>query len=321
MTGTNPTFTGTTTIDTDATLIVNSASITGNIVDNGKLIFNQTANTPVYGGTITGTGPLTKQGAGTLTLTAANSYEGGTTITNGTLALSGAGRITGNMVVTSPGAFDMSLATPSGFTLTLGAVSGSGNINLGPNYLSTGSTESPLTYSGEMSGSGGLIERGSGTLILTNTNQYTGETEITGGELTLGETNAITTSDEVSISSGGTLQLTTFNNTISHLTGPAGASIVIGTGTSTPILTINQMVSDTFGGIISGPGSLVLNSIPPATLTLTGINTYAGPTSVLSGTLALSGAGRISGDVLVNSPGIFDISAVTPLRQRLPSAT
>ncbi len=82
LTGANS-YTGGTTISA-GTLQGNSTSLQGNIVNNAALVFDQAA-TGTYAGVISGTGTMTKQNAGTLTLTGANSYSGGTTIGGGTL--------------------------------------------------------------------------------------------------------------------------------------------------------------------------------------------------------------------------------------------
>ncbi|WP_210215488.1 autotransporter-associated beta strand repeat-containing protein, partial [Pseudoxanthobacter soli] len=83
------TYTGGTTV-TDGTLQLGDAtgvgSVVGNIVDNAALVFaNPTAQT--FAGVVSGSGTVTKQGAGTLTLTANNTYTGTTTISAGTLQI------------------------------------------------------------------------------------------------------------------------------------------------------------------------------------------------------------------------------------------
>src|SRR6185436_4228252 len=62
----------------------------------GTLTVNKAAGVDTFAGTITGTGGLTKLGAGSLALTGANTYSGTTTITAGTLQL-GAGGTTGSI--------------------------------------------------------------------------------------------------------------------------------------------------------------------------------------------------------------------------------
>jgi len=110
----NNTFSGVTTITTGSLSIGaggTAGSIAGNVVDNGTLVFNR-SDASTYSGIISGTGSVTKQGAGTLTLTAHNSYSGLTTISGGTLALSGSGSIgTGGLNLGNNGVFDISSVT------------------------------------------------------------------------------------------------------------------------------------------------------------------------------------------------------------------
>ncbi|MGH6792361.1 MAG: autotransporter-associated beta strand repeat-containing protein, partial [Methyloceanibacter sp.] len=81
LTGAN-TLTGLTTISAGTLQIGSGAngSFTGDILNNSALTFNRTGATPlVYGGTIDGTGTVTKTGNGTVTFTGENDYSGGTT--------------------------------------------------------------------------------------------------------------------------------------------------------------------------------------------------------------------------------------------------
>jgi fibronectin-binding autotransporter adhesin len=92
----------------------------GTITVDGALLFARTNNVLV-GTPILGTGSLSQQGSGTLTLTSANGYTGGTTIQNGTLALSGAGTISNSTpVVVSSGTFDVSALTQPAQVTSLG---------------------------------------------------------------------------------------------------------------------------------------------------------------------------------------------------------
>jgi hypothetical protein len=67
LTGTN-TYTGTTTINTGATLVLGNggatASVAGNVVDNGTLAFDR-SNPYIFGGVISGAGSLLQNGFGT----------------------------------------------------------------------------------------------------------------------------------------------------------------------------------------------------------------------------------------------------------------
>ena len=77
---------------TAATAIMSSGSggltLTGNIINGGFLLAVDGANaTAITTGVISGTGGLTKAGAGTLTLSGTNTYTGITTVSVGTLKL------------------------------------------------------------------------------------------------------------------------------------------------------------------------------------------------------------------------------------------
>jgi autotransporter-associated beta strand protein len=76
------------TLISGGTLVGNSASLQGTIINNSALIFNQTG-TGSFNGTMLGTGSLTKSGPGTLIVDGTNLFSGNLTIGEGTLALNG----------------------------------------------------------------------------------------------------------------------------------------------------------------------------------------------------------------------------------------
>ncbi|RZM35081.1 MAG: hypothetical protein EOP67_13655, partial [Sphingomonas sp.] len=76
-----------TSIATGASLTGTAPAFAGNVSNSGALIFDQPTSA-TFAGSITGTGTVTKAGAGTLTL-GAQTYTGATGVTAGTLALTG----------------------------------------------------------------------------------------------------------------------------------------------------------------------------------------------------------------------------------------
>ena len=162
-----------------------------------------------YASSIGGGNSLSLVGASTLILTStANAYTGGTTISNGTLQVgdgaAGAGSLPGPVVNNSL----LQFATPSALT---------------------------CTATGSISGNGGLLKTGAGTLVLSNSgNSYSGGTvigngSVGGGTLTLGANNALPAGSNLTIdkrsSVNSTLNLGAYNQTIGNITFYAGGSI------------------------------------------------------------------------------------------------
>jgi autotransporter-associated beta strand protein len=154
-------------------------------------------NNIVVSNAITGSGGLTKAGAGILTVSGANAYAGGTTINAGTLRLaSGASLPSTGVLTVNGGTLDF-----NGNDVTVGALAGAGGtIDLGASTLTVAESGS-TTFAGTIAGTGGLTKAGTGLLNLTGTNTYSGPTSITGGRLSVNGTIA----SDVTVGSGGSL--------------------------------------------------------------------------------------------------------------------
>lgn len=102
------------------------------LTNNGTLIFNRSDATN-YAGVISGSGAVTKEGTGTLSLAAINFYSGGTTISAGKLALTGNASIgTGGLnlgTTASRGTFDIGAILSGSYSLpSTGDLVGSGTL-------------------------------------------------------------------------------------------------------------------------------------------------------------------------------------------------
>ena len=262
----------------------------GNVTNNSALDFNRTGELSVSN-TISGTGTMAKAGAGTVTLTGANTFSGGVTVNGGTLALNrtggaalggsnaitintngtlrtdAAGQIVGAPLVTvnSGGTYNL-----NGFNQT-NALVGEGSVTLGAGTLNISNTVND-TFSGVISGGGGVTKTGAGTQILSGSNTYTGSTVLSNGVLRLGGTGT-TIAGNVTIA-GGTLNYsTTVNNQIA-----TNATMTVTGGTFELGPRTQQLASlDMSGGLISmGSGTITLggaSSITGGSVSMTNTST------------------------------------------------
>lgn len=134
--GGSNTYTGG-TIVSDGILQGDSRSLQGNIVNNASLVFNQ-AGFGIYAGMMTGTGTMTLQGGGQLTLTGASTYAS-TYVNSGKLVVNGS---LASTVFVSPG----------------GAVGGNGRVGdviLEGGSLTPGNSIGTLTVANRLTMNGG----------------------------------------------------------------------------------------------------------------------------------------------------------------------
>ena len=205
-------------------------------------------------GSIEGTGGITKNGTGKLTLSTINKYTGKTIVNGGTLEVStiddggaistiGAATNAPANIVLNGGKFSFTGATASidrGFTL--GANNGT---------FSIGTTTTTLSTTGKITGSGSLIKEGAGRLALGSSNDYTGGTIIKAGSISLltdiANTSGLGAIDTITFQ-GGSLSMfdsnTTDNTSIWNLQIPTGYAG-----------TLNTDGLSTISGSISGGGT------------------------------------------------------------------
>ncbi len=308
LTGANS-YGGGTTI-TDGALVGTTTSLQGPIEDDATLIFDQNFDgsyTGVITTALTGGGTLEKAGTGALTFTHQQQYQGPTFILDGTIK---DGSVSGNIIsnnaslnIQTTGTFDLN--NNNNLVNNLSGVAGA-SIILGSGTL-TDVESSVNIFAGDITSGtgGGFTKDGPGLLTLEGANTYNGPTSILNGTLVAGATNTLSSVSSMTISATGTLALT-FPNTIGPLTGATGSKITLGTA----VLTVSETSPTVFHGVISSTGAgngLIKTGL--STLTLSGVSTYTGPTTINGGTLQAGVANIIQASSALNiNGGTFDLN-------------
>ncbi|SNT10406.1 ELWxxDGT repeat protein, partial [Azospirillum sp. RU38E] len=217
-----------------------------------------------------GAGVVEKTGAGNITLSGTNTRSGATTITAGTLTAGGADTLSDSSAITIASGATLALAGDE----TVGSITGAGDVALGSHTLTVGADGSTMSVAGTISGTGGLIKAGAGSLTLTGTSNssgWSGALTVSAGTLSVGADSQLTSGRLVL--AGGTLQVT---------------------GTDTGTTPIDNRIDVTAASTVDVAD----------TLNLTGVLAGAGAlTKVGAGTLTVGGseANTISGNLIVNA--------------------
>jgi len=149
------------------TLQGSTESLQGNISNNASIAFDQTSD-GTFSGVISGTGDVTKLGAGVITFTGNNTYTGSLIVAAGSI---------------------------QGTTDTL-ARDITNNANVIFNQTTNGD------YADIISGTGSVTKQGTGSVNFTGINTYTGDTQINAGTLYINGSNTAST---VNINTSGIL--------------------------------------------------------------------------------------------------------------------
>ncbi len=313
------------------------------------------------GGTVALSGPAdnytgtTTVSAGMLLLdsTSGNAVPGALVASGGTVQLLASNQIanTSSVTVSASGLLDLhnNSDTVGSVTLSTGSVTtGTGTLTLGGNVTDTGSSSisgnlalgsagrtltvnpaSTLTVSAVVSGSFALTKAGTGTLVLTAANTYSGGTTLSAGTLTVGNNSALG-SGGLTLANGTTLNTTGSAVTLANALTLNGNVIFAGTTgltfTSSIVLTANRTltVNNTAGVVLQGGvtesgGAHSLTKAGSGKLILPVADSYSGGTTLLSGTLILGdnmalGTGTLtatSGTLSATGSGITLANAMT----------
>ena len=241
-------------------------------------------------------------GPGTAELAGVNTFSGNTTLNGGALDLANASALQNSTLVTAAAGssvvFDSSVGSG---TFALGGLAGDGDIALQDNaadpdlvVLTIGSNNADTTYAGVLSGPGGITKIGTGVLVLSGQNTFTGPIDIGGGKLQTGSDSALPATAVVQVGdqnlSSGVLDLNGWNQAIAGLlTDTAGAAnnifddVVTSSGSTSATLTIDNAVDCDYQGVFTG--NLAIDKSGGGTLTVEGANTNTGAVTVYDGTL------------------------------------
>lgn len=139
-----------------------------------------------FAGTISGTGTLTKQGGGVLTVTGdLSGLAGAVRVSAGKLRPMQSAGLSAARSLIVDGTLDLA-ATSDRTIHTLSGSSASAEVALGNQSL-TIVQDADGTYAGRITGAGGLLKSGTATLTLTGTSGYSGDISVTSGKLVVGD--------------------------------------------------------------------------------------------------------------------------------------
>jgi len=218
------TYTGATNLSAGTLNLTGSLTGGGSITVSGTGALNESSL-----GVISGASSLTHSSTGTSTLSGSNTYSAGTSLSAGILQLGNANALGSGALTLSGGSLDSTVvdlvnANNNAQTWNGGfGFVGTQNLDLGTGAVTLGSntqisvTARTLKVGGNITGgASGLTKAGAGTLTLSGTNAYTGNTTVTGGTLNItGSLTGNTTSSTLAL---GTAAANTVVNVSNDMT-------------------------------------------------------------------------------------------------------
>ena len=266
-------------------------------------------------GNITGIGGLTKTGTGLVVLSGSNTFTGDTSVSAGILRIDSRNALSRSTYTGGSGSIAFG---SSGTEATFGGISGNAALNLTTTdnaavALTVGGNDASTTYSGVISGLGGIEKAGAGLLVLSGSNSFTGQTAVSAGSLRIDNRDALAGSTFA----GGAGSFAFGNGlTAVNFGGLAGSSNLALTNTSNAAVALTVgggNASSSYSGVLSGAGASFVK-VGTGTVTFDGANTFDGNTTIKAGWLALGASGSLaSGTIVVgdatSSNVVLDLSA------------
>ena len=238
--------------------------------------FTYSPNAVAINAAIVGTGNFFMFGTGTVTFNSANTYSGITRVTSGTLADAAANSFSPNSVlrIASPGIVDVNFnETVAGLSDDILGGDGSVVIASGATLFIAGNNFT--TFSGAITGNGGIEMDSTGQLSLSGANTYSGTTNLNAGTVADLAPGSYSPNSLYTLSGSASIDVN-YNETIGGLEG-GGGTVYLGSGAT---LNDATLWGPTYSGTIIGQGSLIIGGT--GTQTLSGMNTYSGGTTVQS---------------------------------------
>lgn len=289
---------------------INSAGVT-DIAAGSSATFTTTGTVTVAGGTLNSEGDL-RVGVG------------GASTSQGTLNIQG-----GTVNVASGTKRWMILGQYDSVNSQVNISSGNLNLNTNTDIrVATGNTSAASTTVINQTGGNVTFYSNNGTAVggsgvvdlqLSGSAAMKSTYNLNGGTLTTNQiTSTLTTGSRNFNFNGGTLKVASATNAASFI------NLVVGTGTARANVRDGGAKIDTNGFDITVPQGLLHSNVGgdnatdggltksgTGKLTLSGVNTYTGNTTINAGTLALASTGSIADSAAIIANGTFDVSAVT----------
>jgi autotransporter-associated beta strand protein len=296
------------------TLVFNTAGLTLNANAIGSTLGGTVRFINYEAAHVTAGSSLTL--TGTISPTAPTQSLTWTIDATGSLFARGGDAIGNGSAMTVNGLFEIGGgAGPTFFDETIGSLAGAGSVSLlNSRVLTAGGNGSSTTFSGVMSGNGGFEKVGTGKLILTGANTFSGPLRLFGGTLEVGNTNAISLANGVTVSGaeltskgvtnyviGGPLTITATQFANGRVTGNA---IVNGNVSSNGGLQPGNTSVPTFpaGTTAENPGQDMGSMRINGNYTATGANAYVGMFVNVDAALAVNTA---AGTLINTQTGTF----------------